>query len=47
MCRVCESNRGDIVVMDVIWRRYCVSMIICSKLAKKKNEHLTAHQRIF
>ena len=26
MCRVCECYRGDIVVMDVIWRRLCVNM---------------------
>ena len=23
MCRVCGCYRGDIVVMDVIWRRLC------------------------
>ena len=22
MCRVCECYRGEIVVMDVIWRKY-------------------------
>ena len=27
VCRVCGCCRGGIVVMDVIWRRLCVSMI--------------------
>ena len=28
MCRVCECYRGGgIVVMDVIWRRLCVSIL--------------------
>ena len=27
LCRVCECYRGDIVVMDVIWRRLCVNVI--------------------
>ena len=27
VCVVCECYRGGIVVMDVIWRRLCVSMI--------------------
>ena len=27
VCRVCGCYRGDIVVMDVFWRRLCVSMI--------------------
>ena len=27
MCRVCGCYIGGIVVMDVIWRRLCVSMI--------------------
>ena len=25
MCRVCRSYRGGIVVMDMFWRRLCVS----------------------
>ena len=28
MCRMWESYRGGIVVMDVIWRRLCVRMIL-------------------
>ena len=28
MCRVCECHRGGIVVMDVIWRRLYVNMIL-------------------
>ena len=36
---VCECYKGDIVVMDVIWRRLCISIIleswyICSELGK-------------
>ena len=27
MCRVCGCYRGGIVVMDVFWRRLCISMI--------------------
>ena len=27
VCRVCGCHRGGIVVMDVFWRRLCVSMI--------------------
>ena len=27
VCRVCRCYRGGIVVMDVFWRRLCVSMI--------------------
>ena len=39
MCRVCECYREGIVVMDVIWRRLCVNMILgrlftCSELDK-------------
>ena len=26
VCHVCECYRGDIVVIDVIWRRLCVNM---------------------
>ena len=29
-CRVCGCYRGGIVVMDVFWRRLCVSMIYVS-----------------
>ena len=28
MCRVCRCYRGDVVVMHVIWRLLCVSMIL-------------------
>ena len=28
MCCVYECYKGGIVVMDVIWRRLCVSMIL-------------------
>ena len=28
VCRVCECYRGGIVVMDAIWRRLSVSMIL-------------------
>ena len=28
MCCVCEYYKGGIVVVDVIWRRLCVSMIL-------------------
>ena len=34
MCRVCGYYRGGIVVMDVFWRRLCVSMIYLSELGK-------------
>ena len=38
VCCVCGCYRGGIVVMDVIWRRLCASMIwgkeICSELGK-------------
>ena len=39
MCRVCGCYRRGIVVMDVFWRRLCVSMvwgreIFCSELGK-------------
>ena len=32
MCCVCECYKEGIVVMDVIWRRLCVSMILESVL---------------
>ena len=28
VCRVCGCDRGGIVMMDVIWHRLCVSMIL-------------------
>ena len=34
MCRMCGCYRRGIVVMDMIWHRLCVSMIICSELGK-------------